>query len=324
MNLVTDSKNIEFYTREGLLEHQACMKNLLEIFVSICDENSLEYWIDGGTLLGFYRHSDLIPWDDDIDICVPINHYEIVLDKISKFCEENNKYSLYYKGNGRTNWCEYFCNSDYIYENKEGFLKPVKIDILPVKSISEKKLQLDLRMVDDAAFYVRGKSNYNISSNIDLKGTTLKQAIDNKNTVLNNYNSYMKECIGSKDWLVKAHGLYSPIKKVANSIVYPLKKSSFLGMQVNIPNDTESYLQCSYGDKYNSMPKIRARVPYNSKTIVNNGKYNESLRISSDYDYISFYLKNIKWGSFHKAVLLIKARGIVFLIKKIIIKLTKI
>jgi hypothetical protein len=40
------------------------MKDLHEIFAS----KKLDYWVDGGTLIGAVRHKGLIPWDDDLDI----------------------------------------------------------------------------------------------------------------------------------------------------------------------------------------------------------------------------------------------------------------
>lgn len=61
--------------RLDLNDIQECGRGMLKILDEFCQRNGLRYWASGGTMLGAVRHNGFIPWDDDVDIHMPMKDY---------------------------------------------------------------------------------------------------------------------------------------------------------------------------------------------------------------------------------------------------------
>ena len=61
---------LEQYKEQQLRACQLKQLAILEEIDHICKKHKIDYWLDGGTLLGAVRHGGFIPWDDDIDIAM--------------------------------------------------------------------------------------------------------------------------------------------------------------------------------------------------------------------------------------------------------------
>lgn len=67
------------YDDETLRHVQRLELMILTDFIDVCKRNSLRYFAYGGTGIGAFRHKGFIPWDDDIDVCLPAADYERLL-----------------------------------------------------------------------------------------------------------------------------------------------------------------------------------------------------------------------------------------------------
>lgn len=76
---------------EQIRELQLIVKEMLLDISAACKEAGLDFYMAEGSLIGAIRHKGFIPWDDDVDIAMPREHYEKFLQVGQKLLGDKYK-----------------------------------------------------------------------------------------------------------------------------------------------------------------------------------------------------------------------------------------
>lgn len=134
-------------SNSNLRETQLFELQMLSDITDLCDRNNIKYYLCCGTLLGAVRHKGFIPWDEDVDICMPANDYKRFL-KIAqkefgdKYFIQNLATDLYF----RRIYTRVRANNTTImirdWEFKSKAHQGIWIDIFPIVDVGNSKLSL--------------------------------------------------------------------------------------------------------------------------------------------------------------------------------------
>lgn len=236
---------------------------ILKCVHEFCVQNDIRYFLVYGTLIGAIRHQGYIPWDDDIDICMPRPDYERFLKLFNK---NNSGYQV--KAFELNNNFPYTfgkvedLNTTFIEKTDYPFPIGVNIDVFPIDGINNDnkliKKQIFLRKLINLKTIVYSKER-NIFKNIILyigkillSPISLKFLIEKmiKNSKKNNYDTSDKVCI-----LAIGTKLNKPIDKKVFKKGLLVK---FESDQFYVPIGYDDFLKSVFGD-YMKLPPEEKR-----------------------------------------------------------------
>ena len=130
---------------ENLNGYKKILLDILKFFHNFCIKNNLRYFAVGGTFLGAVRHKGFIPWDDDIDVCMPRNDYQKF---ISLMKLENGKYILETPDSEAEDFCYtqaklYDSSTTVLEKIKANTNRGVFIDVFPLDGIGNNKNEIN-------------------------------------------------------------------------------------------------------------------------------------------------------------------------------------
>ncbi len=259
IELNLEGRNI---TLEQIRQAQKLMLEILLEIDKICRKHNLKYWLDSGTLLGAVRHKGFIPWDDDLDICMPIEDYDkflkIAPNELPDFLFLQTKETdPYYK----RDFAKVRSNRGRIVEKIEGenerYNQGIYIDIFPSITIKNTKFHKLLHQI-----LLRAKLR--ISEGwLDLNKFR-------KHFIRNFFIKLVRKMHQGwdleKDLLVVRGAEFAEyIFSLHIKDLLPLKELEFEGYSFLAPHNPDAYLKILYGNTYMKFPPVKDRKPHSKK-----------------------------------------------------------
>ena len=268
---------MEKYTKEELEHIHEIGKEALDDFSKICEKYNLKYWLLAGAALGAVRHQGPIPWDDDIDLGMLREDYDMFL----KVCQNElgNKYRF-------TN---YMTQPDYpllvtnMARNGTKFVRKnfaklhctvgIGIDIFPFDNVPSDSLKRK-KQVRKAWFWNKLYIIRNMwAPQVPGKGLVKKLILAvcgvthavmallhvPRKFIISRYFKAAKQYEGENTGLVASFcETYPERTKLYLDDLFPLKSVPYMDIQVYLPNNYDKMLTDSYGD-YMTIPPIEKR-----------------------------------------------------------------
>lgn len=227
-----DTRTIPPTADENLRIMQLCDVALLKILDRIFKKHQMTYWLDFGTLLGAHRHKGFIPWDDDLDISMPREDYDKLLDALNEeldksvfdIVKHNGSIGVGYMHLKTGIWCDIFPVDTY--KTTENFETAVPI--------------LKNKIAKYVKFYQKNKNfPYN-------EMQQKRQRIINDEKTEKCY-----EIIYHSREFPHNH----PNAFYLKEDIYPIANIEFEGFKFAAPANLHTYLKNIYGKNYMSLPK---------------------------------------------------------------------
>lgn len=123
-----------YYIPSIMKKAWAAEAEVLAAFQDVCERHHIDYFAEWGTLLGVIRHGGMIPWDDDLDVCMKSSDFKkfmAVADELPEECYAAD----YHVDDGTGNMVAKVANSKvitiprHLLEKYHGFPYVAGIDI---------------------------------------------------------------------------------------------------------------------------------------------------------------------------------------------------
>lgn len=267
--------------QEVLRDLQLAEKQILMDVVDVCDRNNIMYYLSSGTLLGAVRHQGFIPWDDDIDIEIPIDDYYRFLEIAQKELGDE-----YFVQTSMTDPNYHFAYTR-IRKNNTTFLNPydltykvhhgIWLDVFPLVAVNPGlPLQIERKIISLSNFVQIGEKINTHKPEFQRMLGPVGMAVMNvfsklpMKTRQKIHNLILKPIYNANpDKCTHRANIWGNITTYFPKEVYEGEPQElcFEGTMFKVPHDYKRYLEIKYGD-YMKLPPEDQRTGHGVNIII--------------------------------------------------------
>lgn len=282
--MYTERKN---FMEASVEDIQQVQLNILKKLDEVCEKNELRYYLAFGTCLGAVRHKGFIPWDDDIDVLMPIEDVDRLLTLQKEFDDKYFIQSRHSDKNFQSIIVRIRDNNTTCIEKDEEGLDihhGIYIDIYPYYNSPSSKAGLLINIWRSYIYriLVAGRVPYNHGS-ILKTGSKLILAIycgDKRKKKIRKLECALRNVKDGKeilDYFGQDVTLFGAITYDKKWFAEP-KKVEFAGYLFSAPTEPEKYLAKRYGD-FMKLPPLEEQKHHHSYVMIDVKKsYEEILK----------------------------------------------
>lgn len=256
------------YKQLSLIEIQEIEFSILKKFHDYCRDKNLKYSLAYGTLIGAVRHQRFIPWDDDIDVMMPRNDYEKLIEAF-KNGNGIHGYEILCKDNSSNYYYPFIkiCDVNTIAKMEDNqtihgiWMDVFPVDYIPDNEVETKRLHKKIRFYKNLIiayttdFNSKDKNwkfvpKYFYAMFARIKGIDKIIDLIEKESI--KYNEEKTNSLSVLTWQSSLAGRMS-VDDFVN-----LKKIKFCDNEFFIIDHYDAYLRGIYGD-YMKIPKENKR-----------------------------------------------------------------